>query len=125
MRAGQTLVDTSTCPVSLARELAAECAAKGVDAHILESDERIDERLANDACHVVLISLRDDMTLSAREWLCQPDQRKRYTCIGLVDRDHDENAGADWDALLPLPFSRADVVAALQKVPARNVAVES
>lgn len=31
MRAGQTLVDTSTCPVSLARELAAECEAKGVD----------------------------------------------------------------------------------------------
>lgn len=31
MRAGQTLVDTSTCPVALAREIAAECAAKGVD----------------------------------------------------------------------------------------------
>jgi 3-hydroxyisobutyrate dehydrogenase-like beta-hydroxyacid dehydrogenase len=31
MRAGQTLVDTSTCPVSLARELAAECEVKGVD----------------------------------------------------------------------------------------------
>lgn len=31
MRAGQTLVDTSTCPVSLARELGAECEAKGVD----------------------------------------------------------------------------------------------
>jgi 3-hydroxyisobutyrate dehydrogenase-like beta-hydroxyacid dehydrogenase len=31
LRAGQTLVDTSTCPVSLAREIAAECAAKGVD----------------------------------------------------------------------------------------------
>ena len=30
MRAGQTLVDTSTCPVSLARELAAECEAKGI-----------------------------------------------------------------------------------------------
>jgi 3-hydroxyisobutyrate dehydrogenase-like beta-hydroxyacid dehydrogenase len=31
MRAGQTLVDTSTCPVALARELAAACAAKGID----------------------------------------------------------------------------------------------
>ena len=31
MRAGQTLIDTSTCPVTLARELAAEAAAKGVD----------------------------------------------------------------------------------------------
>lgn len=31
MKAGQTLVDTSTCPVSLARELAAECEAKGID----------------------------------------------------------------------------------------------
>ncbi len=31
MHAGQALVDTSTCPVSLARELAAECEAKGVD----------------------------------------------------------------------------------------------
>ncbi len=31
MRAGQTLVDTSTCPVSLSKELAAACEAKGVD----------------------------------------------------------------------------------------------
>ncbi len=31
MKAGQTLVDTSTCPVALARELAAECEAKGID----------------------------------------------------------------------------------------------
>ena len=31
MRAGQTLVDTSTCPVALARELAAAAAAKGID----------------------------------------------------------------------------------------------
>ena len=31
MHGGQTLVDTSTCPVSLTRELAAECEAKGVD----------------------------------------------------------------------------------------------
>ncbi|MCA8926505.1 MAG: NAD(P)-dependent oxidoreductase [Alphaproteobacteria bacterium] len=31
MRKGQTLVDTSTCPVSLAREIGAECEAKGVD----------------------------------------------------------------------------------------------
>ncbi len=31
MKAGQTLVDTSTCPVALARELAAECKGKDVD----------------------------------------------------------------------------------------------
>lgn len=30
MRPGQTLVDTSTCPVSLARELGEECGAKGI-----------------------------------------------------------------------------------------------
>jgi 3-hydroxyisobutyrate dehydrogenase-like beta-hydroxyacid dehydrogenase len=30
MRRGQTLVDTSTCPVALARELDAACAARGV-----------------------------------------------------------------------------------------------
>ena len=31
MKPGQTLVDTSTCPVSLARELGEECGAKGID----------------------------------------------------------------------------------------------
>lgn len=31
MAQGKTLVDTSTCPVSLARELAEECEAKGID----------------------------------------------------------------------------------------------